>query len=103
MADMEKEDVARKLLEKMGVQPHNITKLIRQTNEHETNGDEIVRYANEIMGLEGEHLIWSMARGLDATLSLFDDPRKDLFIQVVLGTIALSQAKQTKPKEADKG
>ena len=83
----ESEEIARKLLASLGAQPHDINKALREAQEHETHSGEILRYAQEIMGLDGDNLVWAMARAFHGSFKVLDgQPQRDVKIKLLIKT-----------------
>jgi hypothetical protein len=61
---MDRDEIAKKILEAFGAQPHQINQTMRESKEIEEAEAELLRYGREIMDLHGQKLMWSFARGL---------------------------------------
>lgn len=85
------DEFAKKFLGAMGASPHVAAQVIREGKEQEKNGEELTRYAREIMGLEGDNLVWSMARAVHQTFkTIYDDPIIEKKLDIILSTIRLA-------------
>lgn len=108
MSSEEEYEYGKKMLKALGAQPHQINATIRDAKDHEKNGIEIYQYAKEIMGIEGQHIVWSIARALNESFAeLENDPGKMQKIQLILQTLASaalirhlkSESEKQKPAE----
>lgn len=74
---------------RMGLQPHEINRVLRESEEHDVEAEEILRYVREVMCLDDEHQAWALSRVIVRVLTeaWIGDPLRPLRLAALLDKV----------------